>query len=88
MGGRQQGVGPGPGPLEDEEIVDMDFAQQCVACCPLEGPHYEADKRKVHQLIRDELGLFAPATGLAVGARRIEVSRTRKPQGAPRRTHG
>ena len=39
-------------PLEDEEIVDMDFTQQCVACCPLEGPHYDADKRKVHQIIQ------------------------------------
>ena len=39
-------------PLDDEEIEGMDFTQQCVACCPLEGPHFEVDKRKVHQLIQ------------------------------------
>ena len=27
------------------------FVQQCVACAPLAGPHFEADARQVHQLI-------------------------------------
>lgn len=28
-----------------------DFVQRCVACAPLQGVHYESDKRQVHQLI-------------------------------------
>ena len=27
------------------------FVQKCIACAPLDGPHFEADARRVHQLI-------------------------------------
>ena len=28
-----------------------DFTSKCIACAPLNGPHFEADKREVHQTI-------------------------------------
>lgn len=27
------------------------FVQKCIACAPLQGPHFEADARRVHQLV-------------------------------------
>ena len=40
---------------EDEDPPDDaeydNFNEQCIACCPLEGPKFESDARKVHQII-------------------------------------
>ena len=40
-------------PATQEEIDEegMDFTSECIACAPLEGPHFDADKRQVHQLV-------------------------------------
>ena len=40
---------------EDEDPPDDaeygNFNKQCIACCPLEGPKFESNARKVHQII-------------------------------------
>ena len=37
---------------EDPDPDDqVDFTSKCIACAPLSGPHFEADKREVHQVI-------------------------------------
>lgn len=28
-----------------------DFTSKCIACAPITGPHFEADKREAHQII-------------------------------------
>ena len=33
------------------DAVYSDFTEKCVACAPLQGPAYDADKRQVHQYI-------------------------------------
>ena len=35
---------------EGENGPEVDFIAKCVACAPLEGPHFEADDRAVHQI--------------------------------------
>ena len=35
----------------DHTTVFQDFTDKCVACAPLIGPAFDADKRKVHQII-------------------------------------
>ena len=35
----------------DHTTTYTDFLDRCVACAPLSGPAFDADKRKVHQLI-------------------------------------
>ena len=41
--------------IRDNENPEPDghdtFVQKCIACAPLNGPHFEADARRVHQLI-------------------------------------
>ena len=40
-------------PMDEAEVQEegLDFMAECVACAPLNGPHFEADKRQVHQII-------------------------------------
>ena len=35
----------------DHATAFLDFTDKCVACAPLQGPAFDADKRKVHQII-------------------------------------
>ena len=35
----------------DHTTVFQDFTDKCVACSPLTGPAFDADKRKVHQIL-------------------------------------
>ena len=35
----------------DHTTVYQDFTDKCVACAPLTGPAFDADKRKVHQIL-------------------------------------
>ena len=36
---------------DGDDHTESDFIEKCVLCAPLNGAHYEADKRQVHQLI-------------------------------------
>ena len=35
--------------IPDPDEVYPDLTKKCVACAPLQGPTYDADKRQVHQ---------------------------------------
>ena len=38
-------------PEDDGDVTYATFDEECVAKCPLQGPHFEADARQVHQII-------------------------------------